>query len=424
LIIRLLKFDSNLIQKKLSMSFPFFISKKFTLSRKDSRFITLISSISIIGISLGVATLIIALSILEGFEDTIQKKIIDFDAHIQITSYQTILPAYKRTLRNIREMLNPYLEEVNPYASNLVIISSKFVQEGVSLKGILPENQSLKIDEHIISGEYKLTSTDNPAIIIGKKLAEKIFVNAGDDVTIFALNRNEIPSPENPPKIQEFVVKGIFESEMAEYDDLNAYTDIKSAQELFNLGDNVTGYDIKLRDISKIDSLTIVLSKKLRYPHSVRSIYQKHRNIFTWIELQKKPIPIVLGLIILVAVFNIIGSLLMIVLEKTKAIGILKSLGALNSHILKIFVYQGFFLAVIGILFGNLLAYAIMSLQLNYNIISLPSSVYFTSKVPIILTAKIFIAVSVLTLFLCLTASLIPSSIAARIKPISSLRFS
>jgi lipoprotein-releasing system permease protein len=261
LIIRLLKFDSNLIQKKLAMSFPFFISKKFTLSRKDSRFITLISSISIIGISLGVATLIIALSILEGFEDTIQKKIIDFDAHIQITSYQTILPTYKRTLKNISEMLNPYLEEVNPYVSNLVIISSKFVQEGVSLKGILPENQSLKLDEHIIRGEFNLTSADNPAIIIGKKLAEKIFVNVGDEVTIFALNRNEVPSPENLPNIQDFVVKGIFESGMAEYDDLNAYTNIKSAQELFKLGDNVTGYDIKLRDISKIDSLTIVLSK-------------------------------------------------------------------------------------------------------------------------------------------------------------------
>jgi len=321
-------------------------------------------------------------------------------------------------------MLNPFIEDISPYASNLAIISSKFVQEGVNIKGILPENKSLKLKENIILGTYSFASDKNPAIIIGKKLADKIFATVGEEVTIFALNKNQIPSLDNLPNIQKFVVTGIFESGMAEYDDLNAYTKIESAQSLFNFRDNITGYDIKLNDISKIDSLTTLLSKDLRYPHSVRSIYQKHRNIFTWIELQKKPIPIVLGLIIIVAVFNIIGSLLMIVLEKTNAIGILKSLGAMNRHISRIFVYQGIFLAMIGIILGNLLAYLLMSLQLKYNIISLPSSVYFTSTVPIILTSKIFIGVSLITLILCLTASFIPSYIASRVKPLSSLRFS
>ena len=406
------------------MSFPLFISKKFTLSKKDSRFITLISSISIVGICMGVATLIIALSILEGFEETIRKKIIDFDSHIQISSYQTLLPNYRRIMPNIRELLNPFVEDISPYASNLAIISSKFVQEGVNIKGILPENKSLKLKENIILGTYSFASDKNPAIIIGKKLADKIFATVGEEVTIFALNKNQIPSLDNLPNIQKFVVTGIFESGMAEYDDLNAYTNIEEAQSLFNFGDNISGYDIKLNNISKIDSLTTLLSKDLRYPHSVRSIYQKHRNIFTWIELQKKPIPIVLGLIIIVAVFNIIGSLLMIVLEKTNAIGILKSLGAMNRHISRIFVYQGIFLAMIGIILGNILAYSLMSLQLRYNIISLPSSVYFTSTVPIILTSKIFIGVSLITLILCLTASFIPSYIASRVKPLSSLRFS
>ena len=405
------------------MSFPFFVSKKFTLSRRDSRFVTLISSISILGIALGVATLIIALSILEGFQETIRKKIIDFDSHIQVTSYQSILPNYKRIQPNIEKILSPYVLDVNPYAANLAIISNKFSQEGIIVKGIMPNNQSLKLDQNIILGKYDLSSGETPSIIVGKKLADKIFVNVGDEVTIFALNNNKIPSPDNLPNIQKFIVTGIFESGMAEYDDLNAYTSIEAAQTLFNFGDNITGYDIKLNDISKIDSLTTVLSKNLRYPHSVRSIFQKHRNIFTWIELQKKPIPIVLGLIILVAVINIVGSLLMIVLEKTNAIGVLKSLGALNSHISRIFVYQGFFLAMIGIFFGNLLAYALMSLQLKYNIISLPSSVYFTSTVPIILTSKIFIGVSAITLLLCLTASFIPSYIASKVKPISALRF-
>lgn len=406
------------------MSFPFFVTKKFTLSKKDSRFITLISSIAIGGIALGVATLIIALSILYGFEDTIKKKIVDFDAHIQVTSFQSTLPNYKTIQPRITEILQPYLEEITPYAANLTIISNKYLQEGVLLKGIFHNGNQLPLQKNIVEGNTDLHGNTKPSIIIGKKLADKMFIKLNDEVTLFALNNNKIPSVENLPNIQKFVVVGIFESGMAEYDDLNAYTDIKSAQELFSIGDNVTGYDIKLTNTNQIDSLTNVLSKSLRYPHSTRSIFQKHRNIFTWIELQKKPIPIVLGLIIVVAVFNIISSLLMIVLEKTNAIGILKSLGALNRHVSKIFVYQGLFLGAIGILLGNLLAYVLLGLQLKYNIISLPSSVYFTTTVPIMLSAKIFIGVSVLTAVLCLLASFIPSRIAAKIKPINSLRFS
>lgn len=405
------------------MSFPFYISKRFTFSKKDSRFITLISSISVVGIALGVTTLIIALSILGGFEETIQNKIVDFDSHIRITSYQSILPNYKRVMPNIVQILKPYGKSVEPFASNLVIISTKNGKDGVNLKGLLSSNTSLNVDENIVSGSFDLTSNEIPSIIIGKKLADKLFVKVGDLVTIFALNKNELPSAENMPNVQKFKVTGIFESGMAEYDDLVAYSDLSSAQKLFNIGDNINGYDIKLNNISKIDSLTKVLSQKLRYPHSVRSIFQTHRNIFTWIDLQKKPIPIVLGLIIIVAVFNIIGSLLMIVLEKTNAIGVLKSLGAFNLHIIKIFVYQGIFLAVIGILAGNLLAYVLMSLQLKYNIISLPSSVYFTSTVPIIFKLQIFLGVSAMTFVLCLLASYIPSLIASKIKPITSLRF-
>lgn len=405
------------------MSFPFFISKKFTLSKKDSRFITLLSSISIIGIALGVTILIIAISVLDGFKAIIEEKITDFDAHIQITSFQHILPNYHLVLPNIFSLLDHYAVDVSPYAANLTIISTKHFQEGVMIKGVLPTNKSLNLEKSIIEGNYFSSSESILPLLIGKKLAEKLFIKVGEEVTVFALSDNKIPSLDNPPSIEKFKVVGIFESGMANYDDQVSYTDLKSAQYLFKIGDNVTGYDIKLNDISKIDSLTSLLSKKLRYPHSVKSIYQIHRNIFTWIELQKKPIPIVLGLIILVAVFNIIGSLLMIVLEKTSAIGILKSLGASNSQILRIFLYQGLFLASAGILIGNLLAYLLIIIQLKYNIISLPSSVYFTSKVPLIVSSKIFLIVSSITLVLCLVAAIIPSFIASRFKPINSLRF-
>ncbi len=186
---------------------------------------------------------------------------------------------------------------------------------------------------------------------------------------------------------------------MAAYDDLIAYVNIKTAQSLFNIGNDVTGYDIRLNNISKIDSLTNYLNNNLSYPYATRSIYQIHRNIFTWIDLQKKPIPIILGLIIIVAVFNIIGTLLMVVLEKTNEIGVLKSLGANKKQIISIFIYQGIYLALAGIIIGNLLAFILTELQLHYKIISIPSSVYFMSTVPIYLTPGTFMIVSIINFY-------------------------
>lgn len=401
-------------------SVPFFISKRYILSKKDSRFINLISTISIIGIALGVATLIIALSILKGFEETITDKIVDFDAHIKITSYKNVLPDYKKNQAIIKNILGDREAQVNPFISNLAIVGTKKIKEGVNIKGINPLDKWYGVEENITRGSFSLGENK---IIIGKKLADKLHIKINDNVTLFALKNNEIPSQENFPNIDKFTVSGIFESGMAEYDDLTTYISLKDAQQLFGTGDFINGYDIKLRDVSRIDSLTEVLSAELRYPHSVRSIYQIHRNIFTWINLQKEPIPIVLGLIIIVAVINIIGTILMIVLEKTSSIGILKSLGASRKQIVAIFVYQGIFLALTGIVAGNLLAFILAVLQKEYNLISLPSSVYFVSTVPIQISPEVFFGISIITFLLSLLISVIPSYIASRIQPVSSIRF-
>ena len=217
------------------MSLPFYISKRYTLSKKDSRFITFISSISIIGIALGVATLIIALSILNGFEETLTKKIIDFDAHIKITSYKNTLPHYKIILPVLKEKLFPYATDINPYASNLAIIGSKKIKEGVSIKGINLSDNWPGLKRNIIEGNFVLGNAETPQIIIGKKLANKLYVKVGDKVTVFALKNNRIPSPDDLPNIQRFEISAIFESGMAEYDDQIAYVSLQSAQKLFSI---------------------------------------------------------------------------------------------------------------------------------------------------------------------------------------------
>ncbi len=405
------------------MSLPFFIAKKYISSGSESRFISLISSISVFGITLGVAALIIALSILNGFEQTITSKITDFESHIKISSYSNILPDYKNMRILLKEKIEPYAEEIIPYVLKLAIIGSKHTKDGVNIKGIEFQNTSPS-KLNVIEGEKNLNLLNDSSIIVGKKLATKLLISPGDYVNIFALRNDELPTADNFPNIKRYKVTSIFESGMAEYDDLYAYVNLSSAQDLFNLGDNVNGYDIKVNDISRIDSLTSYLADDLRYPHSVRSIFQIHRNIFTWIDLQKEPIPIILGLITLVAVFNIIGTLLMIVLEKTSAVGVLKSMGSTKKQIISVFLLQGLFLAVIGIVAGNILSYVLLALQLKYNIITIPSSVYFMSSVPIYLSPDIFLLVSGITLVLSLAACILPGYVATKIQPVNSIRFS
>ncbi len=404
------------------MSFPFFIAKKYILAHKESGFISFISIITVLGIALGVATLIIALSILKGFEQTITKKVMDFDSHIQITSYGAAIPEYKKELEKIKKLIGAKYSSINPFLSQLAIISKKKRKEGINVKGINLNDNWNAIKNDVIQGTFLLEEGNNQ-LILGKKLADKLRVKIKDKVTLFALSNDKLPSPENPPNIEKFNIVGIYESGISAYDDINVYIPLKDAQELFGMSGEISGIDLKLKNVSEIDTLTNILNKKLRYPNRVRSIYQTHRNIFTWIELQKKPIPIVLALIIIVAVFNIIGTLLILVLEKTASLGVLRSIGADRKQIIKIFLYNGSILAVIGILIGNILAFGLAYIQLQYNLISIPSSVYLMSSIPIKLSPWIFLGVSAITLLLCIASSIIPSYIASKLDPIKTLRF-
>lgn len=406
------------------MSLPFFFTKKYLQSKKDSRFLSVISYITIIGISLGVAVVIIALTILDGFDKVVTEKIIRFNSHIKIVSFgNRNLPPFSATAPQILERFNQDIVKIEPYTSKLAIIKSKKITEGITLLGVQSDNSEL--NNFLQSGNFDLSQSVNglQKIILGKTLAEKLFVKSGDVVTIFCLRKDQIPTADNPPGIEQFTVSGIYESGMSEYDDLNAFVNIKVAQNIFGMNDNISGYNIKLKKLSKVNLVADRLQDFLGYPYYVRTVFQLHQNIFTWIELQKKPIPIILGLIIFVAVFNIVGTLLMIVLERTNAIGILRSLGASRKLIIKTFLYHSAFLTAIGAVVGIVLAFALSYLQQNFDIISLPGKIYFVTKVPISIELNNYLLVTAVTVVISITASLLPAFIASRIKPISAIRF-
>jgi lipoprotein-releasing system permease protein len=245
-------------------------------------------------------------------------------------------------------------------------------------------------------------------------------VDVGSRVTIFGIGRL---MEQGQYKVMQFQVSGLYESGMSEYDDVYAFTSIAEAQTLFLMADAVTGYDILLHHV---DSAAVVADRAqqlLGYPHFGRTVFETYRNIFSWIELQKRPIPLILGLIIVVATVNVIGTLLMMVLGKTKDIGVLLALGATRSGIMKIFLRQGLTIAIVGSILGNLFALLLCLAQLEFRFFSLPSDIYFMSSVPILIRPEYFVLVTLITIALCLLSSIIPARLASRLHPVNALRF-
>lgn len=403
------------------MTLTALIAKNFIKSGKNSKFLSFISLISILGIALGVAVVIISLTILDGFDMVVKEKIFNFRSHIYITAYnEKNLPDSKEIEEKIRISCGKYFDSMSPFVTKLGIIRSAKGADGVSINGI-PISHGIGIKEYITSGKFDINEPNS--VVIGNKLAEKLFIKPGDKITLFSLKKDAIPTMTNPPAIEQFIVTGIYTSGMAEYDDRNVYINISAAKGFFEMPEEISGYNVRVNDIAKIDSIAAGIHDGLRYPYYTRSVYQVHSNIFTWLDLQKKPIPIILGLIVLVAVFNIVGTLLMYILEKTEDIGVLKTLGMKKRGIIKIFLINGLYLAVTGIVIGNITALVLSLLQKKFNIITLPDTVYFLSNVPISINIFNYLIVSALALVLSSLVSAIPSYIAAKVKPISAIRF-
>lgn len=381
------------------------------------------SSISIFGIALGVATLIITLSVLNGFEEVVSEKILNLDSHIQITSFgNSKIENYERTKIFVENSFRDNLKSVEPFCAQIGIVSKSGLQEGTTIRGVSPTFFKNKNSLKITAGKFELNSKEYN-IIIGKTLADKLRLIVGDRVNIFSMGGGSRNFDPNSIVVESFTVSGIYESGWAKFDDAFAFINLEQAQNIFGFQNSVSGFEIRLSNPEFIETAAEYLQENLPYPHYVRSVFQMNRNFFNWIELQKKPIPIVLTLIILVAVFNIISTLLVSVLEKSSSIGILKSVGAKNSTIGTIFLNKGFYVGTLGVFFGNILAAALIFFQLQFNIISLPSHIYFTSTVPLQPTLEIFSVVSAVSLLLSIIISWIPAFIASRVNPINTLRF-
>ncbi|MCK6614561.1 MAG: ABC transporter permease [Ignavibacteriaceae bacterium] len=398
---------------------------QFLSPRKSGTRMSLFSTIVIAGIALGVTTLIIALSVLSGFESTIREKLISLDSHIQITGFSDRqLPDTTRNIQVIRSITGEKLEAIYPVISNAGIAGKGKLKEGIVIRGVSGDYLAGKHNLQISSGDFNLTSGELPAAVVGKTVADKLFIKQGDAIILFLPEKGltSTLSPENIA-VQRFRVSGIFENGMAKYDDSFIYININTAAGLLGFENSVSSYELKLNTIAGIDTLVNNLQDNLDYPHYVRSVFDINQALLTWIDLQKKPIPIVLGLIILVAAFNIISAILVLILSKVNSIGTLRVLGMKRSDIVTMFLLKGLLLGTGGIAIGNLLALLLSAIQLEFNIITLPASVYFVSRVPLSIDPFNYLITSGIAFLLVLIISVVPAFLAASIRPVQSVRF-
>lgn len=407
------------------MRAAFFIARRFLQFQKTSRnqsFVSFITLIAVAGIMLGTAALIIALTILGGFERDLKEKVIGFTTHIQVTTYTNQPVRYydrveQKLLRDI-----PQITAVTAYVAREGMVSFGDRTEGIIVKGVDDLPPGSGVSAYLVEGAADLARIDDGMFgcIAGRKLLRTLGAGVGDTLLVFGLQGHIQTSL--APNVMAFVVRGIYESGMAEYDDVFFYVSVPAAQELVNFEQAVTGFEVTLANVDDAPAVAETIMDKLGYPFSARTLFQLYRNLFTWIELQKEPIPLILGLIIAVAAVNIVGTLLMLVLEKRRQIGILRSLGATAGQVRAVFLMKGLLIAAVGTLLGNLLGFGVCWLQQTFQFFSLPSSVYFMKSVPILFRWEHFALVSGVSIALCAAASFVPARLASRFDPIKAIR--
>lgn len=407
------------------MTFILFTAIRFLQFQKSSRsqsFISFVTVIAITGVMLGVASLIIALTILGGFEKELKEKVIGFATHIQVTTYLNQPIRYYQNIEAKLKKEIPQIRSVSAYVAKEGMINYGDVTEGIIIKGIEQVSSDTGVKKYLVQGNinFEKISDGLYGCVIGKKLLNTLGAKLTDTVFVFGLQGHIQTSI--APNVIAFVIQGVYESGMSEYDDIYLFAGIPSVQQLINFDDAVTGFEVMVTDVEMSPEIAKSIMDVLGYPFNARTLFQLYRNLFTWIELQKEPIPLILGLIIAVAAVNIIGTLLMLVLEKRKQVGILRSLGASARDIKRIFLINGILIAIVGIVFGNLFAFSVCWLQLEYQFFSLPSTIYFMKTVPIYFRIENFAIVSIISFILCVGAAYIPARLASKLDPIKAIR--
>jgi lipoprotein-releasing system permease protein len=415
------------------MSYELFIANRYLKSKRKTGFISVITYFSIGGVTIGVAALIIVLAVMNGFETEVRTRIVGFDAHIRMRTFSETsgMENYTEIISQLKKI--PHITGCAPYIIKHSILQSHNDRpQAVFVKGSDPslEEEVSLIRKYLISGEFNFDPVavdDSPAlpgIILGSGLSSRLMAEIGGKIFLISPAGLSISGgPFQIPPVKQFRVTGIFESGLNEYDANVALCHIRDAQSLFLYGSRVDGIEIKLDNIDLADKVALEIDSMFGYPYTTETWFQRNKTLFSWMKIEKWAAFIILSLIIMVAAFNIISTLIMVVLEKTREVGILKAMGATSKSIMRIFVFEGLVIGVVGTVLGSLTGYLLCLSQLKYRWFSLPGDIYFINALPIEMKSMDFMLISGSALILCLLASIYPAWKASRLDPVEAIRY-
>ncbi len=407
------------------MKFEWFIAKRyFTSGRKGSSFLSFIKIMAVGGVAVGAAGLLIALSIVHGFKSAIQEKILGFGNHITVSTYTTAPVNQADTLVTWIASRDG-VDAAQPAIMGQGMVQARDFVEGTMVKGVDEQGDLSDLHTYISSGSFDLKRQDEtgrPGIVLGQRLARTLSASPGSTITLYTVRGS--PSAEQFPEIMQFTLTGVYHTGIDMFDDGLVMIAFEHAARLFNVPDGVADQiDVRVADIGLIGAVHADLHGGLMFPLYAESIYQTYSNIFAWIDLQEQTIPFVIGVMIIVAAFNLIGAVLMMVLERTRDIGILKTMGATDKGIRSVFLYEGLFVGALGLIIGIGISLFFYWLQGTYEVIPLSEDNYYMSTAPVEPHLLDFFIVSAVTMLLCALASYFPAYTAAKTDPLKVIHF-
>lgn len=407
------------------MSFELFVALRYLKAKRKGLFSSLTSAIGVTGVTLGVAALITTLSVMNGFQTDIQKKIIGAQSHLTVYGARS-----QESVKTITEALHsePEVEATAPFVLGQAILTYQERTLGILVKGLDPEREFSvnSLAKSLTEGSWdelrRSTPAQKPGIILGQELASHVGAELGAEVVLVSPQGAETALG-IVPKMKKFRVVGLLHTGYYEYDSTTAYTDLASSAEFFGLPAGATAVGARLKDVGQAEVVARRLRARFGMTHMVKAYSEMNKTLFAALRLEKAVMFIILTLIVLVASLNIASTLILLSVEKTRDIGLLKAMGATPAQIRRVFMNLGLFIGGFGVILGTLLGLVLCFIIQRYPIVELPSDIYYLSRVPVAVQWRDVLAVTFSGLALSLLATLYPANRASKVDPVSAIHY-
>lgn len=407
------------------MRFEGIIALRYLRSKRQVGAVTVISIISIVGVMIGVAALLVVLSVFNGFSGLVTSILVNFDPHLRIESpTRTTMATYESLSRFLSS--NTEVKAFSPFVSGKAVVISRNANRVINLRGIDVQaiGSVMGLKEKLVLGSLPTDDESQNGIVLGMTLADRLGAVVEDTITVVSPAGTELALMQmGQPLVRRFQVLGIYESNNKEYDSYYAYVSLKAGQRFFQYGDDVSGLDVRLANIDRATVLKNQLVKQFGAAFRILTWYDLHRDLYSVMKVERWMAYIILSMIIGVASFNLLGSLTMSVIEKTRDVGVLKTMGATDKSIVRIFFFEGIFVGVVGTVLGLLLGFLLIVLQKEYHLFPLDPTVYIIPAIPVDVRLSDVIVIVITAIGFCSLAALYPSKRAAQLLPVEAIRW-